>query len=195
MLELLSQHKRPRHSVSLPVLCACKLRSLNKLCPPYWVVAAHHARFTPPWQVVKQCVATEGVEPDYVRAEILPEFFRSFWVRRMALDRRNYRQLVETTVELANKARAPCLPAENSLFWLYDTENGLPCSVCAAFACGEGVPCCLEACGTRPELPLGKVLEGETRNKVHHSHCLMWLLRGGCCRWGARTSWGASWRT
>ena len=60
-----------------------------------------------PDQVVKQCVATEGVEPDYVRAEILPEFFRSFWVRRMALDRRNYRQLVETTVELANKARAP----------------------------------------------------------------------------------------
>merc|ERR1711865_178311 len=26
-----------------------------------------------------------------------------FWVRRMALDRRNYRQLVDTTVELANK--------------------------------------------------------------------------------------------
>ncbi len=61
-------------------------------------------------QVVKQCVATEGVEPDYVRAEILPEFFRAFWVRRMALDRRNYRQLVETTVELANKARAPPCP-------------------------------------------------------------------------------------
>lgn len=54
-------------------------------------------------QVVQQCVATEGVEPNYVRAEILPEFFRSFWVRRMALDRRNYRALVETTVELANK--------------------------------------------------------------------------------------------
>lgn len=54
-------------------------------------------------QVVKQCVGTEGVEPDYIRAEILPDFFRNFWVRRMALDRRNYRQLVETTVELANK--------------------------------------------------------------------------------------------
>ncbi|BDA41401.1 Splicing factor 3B subunit 1 [Coccomyxa sp. Obi] len=54
-------------------------------------------------KVVQQCVATEGVEPNYVRAEILPEFFRSFWVRRMALDRRNYRALVETTVELANK--------------------------------------------------------------------------------------------
>jgi len=54
-------------------------------------------------KVVKQCVATEGVEPQYVRQEILPEFFKQFWVRRMALDRRNYKQLVETTVELANK--------------------------------------------------------------------------------------------
>ena len=60
-------------------------------------------------QVVKQCVDTEGVEPTYVRMEILPEFFRAFWVRRMALDRRNYRQLVETTVSLAQKARARAL--------------------------------------------------------------------------------------
>ena len=54
-------------------------------------------------KVVKQCVSTEGVEPDYIRSDILPEFFRNFWVRRMALDRRNYRQLVDTTVEIANK--------------------------------------------------------------------------------------------
>ena len=54
-------------------------------------------------KVVKQCVGTEGVERDFIRTDILPEFFRNFWVRRMALDRRNYRQLVETTVELANK--------------------------------------------------------------------------------------------
>ncbi len=54
-------------------------------------------------KVVKQCVATEGVEASYVRETILPEFFRNFWVRRMALDRRNYRQLVETTVELSVK--------------------------------------------------------------------------------------------
>eukprot|EP01114_Cavostelium_apophysatum_P006986 TRINITY_DN1862_c0_g1_i1.p1 TRINITY_DN1862_c0_g1~~TRINITY_DN1862_c0_g1_i1.p1 ORF type:complete len:1044 (+),score=303.15 TRINITY_DN1862_c0_g1_i1:160-3291(+) len=54
-------------------------------------------------KVVKQCVGTEGVEPQYVRQEILPEFFKHFWVRRMALDKRNYKQLVETTVELANK--------------------------------------------------------------------------------------------
>ncbi|KAL3929888.1 MAG: hypothetical protein SGPRY_001767 [Prymnesium sp.] len=54
-------------------------------------------------KVVKQCVATEGVAAEYVRQEILPEFFRNFWVRRMALDRRNYKQLVETTEELAKK--------------------------------------------------------------------------------------------
>jgi splicing factor 3B subunit 1 len=54
-------------------------------------------------KVVKQFLDTEGVEASYVRQEILPEFFRNFWVRRMALDRRNYRQLVDTTVEVANK--------------------------------------------------------------------------------------------
>ena len=63
-------------------------------------------------QVVKQCVETEGVEPTYVRTEILPEFFRAFWVRRMALDRRNYRQLVETTVALAQKVRVLLLAAQ-----------------------------------------------------------------------------------
>ncbi|KAJ3027328.1 UNVERIFIED_CONTAM: Splicing factor 3B subunit 1 [Siphonaria sp. JEL0065] len=54
-------------------------------------------------KVVKQCAGTDGVEAGYIKAEILPEFFRHFWVRRMALDRRNYKQLVETTVELAQK--------------------------------------------------------------------------------------------
>lgn len=54
-------------------------------------------------KVIQQCVATAGVEPDYIRNEILPEFFKNFWIRRMALDRRNYNQVVETTEELANK--------------------------------------------------------------------------------------------
>ena len=53
-------------------------------------------------KVVQQCVSTDGVEAAYVR-EILPDFFRHFWARRMALDRRNYRSVVQTTVELANK--------------------------------------------------------------------------------------------
>uniref|UniRef100_A0A7S0WT61 TOG domain-containing protein n=1 Tax=Chlamydomonas leiostraca TaxID=1034604 RepID=A0A7S0WT61_9CHLO len=54
-------------------------------------------------KVVKQCVDTEGVESEYIKTEILPEFFKAFWNRRMALDRRNYRALVETTVSLADK--------------------------------------------------------------------------------------------
>ena len=54
-------------------------------------------------KVVKQCCATDGVEPDYIRTDILPHFFKHFWHYRMAIDRRNYRQLVDTTVELANK--------------------------------------------------------------------------------------------
>jgi splicing factor 3B subunit 1 len=55
-------------------------------------------------KVVKQCAATEGVTPGYIKQDILPDFFKSFWIRRMALDRRNYKQVVETTVELAQKA-------------------------------------------------------------------------------------------
>lgn len=55
-------------------------------------------------KVVQQCAATEGVTPQYIKQDILPDFFKSFWVRRMALDRRNYRQVVDTTVELAQKA-------------------------------------------------------------------------------------------
>ncbi|KAK1389774.1 hypothetical protein POM88_017952 [Heracleum sosnowskyi] len=54
-------------------------------------------------KVVKQCVSTEGVEADYIRSAVLPKFFRIYWVRKTALDRRNCKQLVETTVEIASK--------------------------------------------------------------------------------------------
>ncbi|XP_044957259.1 splicing factor 3B subunit 1-like [Hordeum vulgare subsp. vulgare] len=71
-------------------------------------------------KVVKQCASTEGVQADYIRSQcvistqcldpdcirshtVLSAFFKYFWVRRMALDRRTYKQLVETTVEMANK--------------------------------------------------------------------------------------------
>ena len=54
-------------------------------------------------KVVQQCISTDGVDASYIRESILPEFFKQFWTRRMALDRRNYKQVVETTVELANK--------------------------------------------------------------------------------------------
>ena len=58
-------------------------------------------------KVVKQCCGTDGVDAAYIREEILPHFFQHFWNVRMSLDRRNYAQLVETTVELANKVGAP----------------------------------------------------------------------------------------
>ncbi|XP_043471076.1 splicing factor 3B subunit 1 isoform X1 [Leptopilina heterotoma] len=57
-------------------------------------------------KVVKQCCGTDGVEAQYIKDEILPHFFKNFWNHRMALDRRNYRQLVDTTVEIANKVGA-----------------------------------------------------------------------------------------
>lgn len=81
-------------------------------------------------KVVKQCVGTDGVEPDYIRHEILPEFFRNFWVRRMALDRRNYRQLVETTVELANKvSQAPRSTCAFHCYLLLIHGVNVPCGV------------------------------------------------------------------
>ena len=54
-------------------------------------------------RVIRQCAATDGIDGEYIRKDILPDYFKYFWVRRMALDRRNYRALVETTVELSSK--------------------------------------------------------------------------------------------
>eukprot|EP00096_Caligus_rogercresseyi_P012277 TRINITY_DN5092_c0_g1_i1.p1 TRINITY_DN5092_c0_g1~~TRINITY_DN5092_c0_g1_i1.p1 ORF type:complete len:1207 (-),score=396.44 TRINITY_DN5092_c0_g1_i1:120-3740(-) len=57
-------------------------------------------------KVVKQCCSTDGVDATYIKSEILPHFFKHFWNHRMAIDRRNYRQLVDTTVEIANRVGA-----------------------------------------------------------------------------------------
>jgi len=54
-------------------------------------------------KVISQCAGTEGVTAAYLKENVLPEFFKAFWVRRMALDKRNYRQVVETTVDLGQK--------------------------------------------------------------------------------------------
>ena len=43
------------------------------------------------------------MEAEYVRTEVMPDFFKHHWVRRMALDRRNYKALVDTTLTLALK--------------------------------------------------------------------------------------------
>ncbi|KAI6101301.1 hypothetical protein F5141DRAFT_1138280 [Pisolithus sp. B1] len=55
-------------------------------------------------KVVKQCAATKDVTAQSIKQDILPDFFKSFWVRRMALVRRNYHQVIETTAEPALKA-------------------------------------------------------------------------------------------
>lgn len=54
-------------------------------------------------KVIKQCSERPGVSASFVRSEVLPDFFKYFWVRRMALDRRTSRQLRETTIELAGR--------------------------------------------------------------------------------------------
>ncbi len=54
-------------------------------------------------KVVSQCAGTDGVTAGYLKEHVLSEFFKSFWVRRMALDKRNYRQVVETTVDIGQK--------------------------------------------------------------------------------------------
>ncbi|KAK3330805.1 armadillo-type protein [Apodospora peruviana] len=54
-------------------------------------------------KVVSQCAATDGVTAGYLKEKVLDEFFANFWVRRMALDKRNYRQVVETTVDIGQK--------------------------------------------------------------------------------------------
>ncbi|CEL09420.1 Putative U2 snRNP component prp10 [Aspergillus calidoustus] len=57
-------------------------------------------------KVVSQCASTDGVTASYLKEHVLTDFFKSFWVRRMALDRRNYRQVVDTTVDLGQKVGA-----------------------------------------------------------------------------------------
>ena len=54
-------------------------------------------------KVISQCASTDGVTAAYLKENVLQDFFKSFWVRRMALDKRNYRQVVETTVDLGQK--------------------------------------------------------------------------------------------
>lgn len=56
-------------------------------------------------KVVEQCCSAEGVQPKDI-TEILPQFFHHYWKPKAAIDRHNHRQLVATTVEMANKVGA-----------------------------------------------------------------------------------------
>ena len=57
-------------------------------------------------KAVKQCSSVSLISPSYLRDNILPRFFTSFWVRRNALDKKNNEAVVETTVALARKVGA-----------------------------------------------------------------------------------------
>ena len=74
----------------------------SRIIDNYWSIL-YNFSINEHFQVVKQCCSTDGVEPTYIRDEILGPFFRAFWNHRMAMDRRNYKQLVDTTVEIAQK--------------------------------------------------------------------------------------------
>uniref|UniRef100_A0A1I8FAU6 SF3b1 domain-containing protein n=1 Tax=Macrostomum lignano TaxID=282301 RepID=A0A1I8FAU6_9PLAT len=54
-------------------------------------------------KVVKQCCSTEGVEPAYIKKDFAVIFQALLDQKMASSDRRNYRQLVDTTVEIANK--------------------------------------------------------------------------------------------
>ncbi|QIW96412.1 hypothetical protein AMS68_001930 [Peltaster fructicola] len=57
-------------------------------------------------KVISQCCNTPGVTGAYLKENMANEFFKSFWVRRLAVDTRIRKQVVETTVDLANKIGA-----------------------------------------------------------------------------------------
>lgn len=54
-------------------------------------------------KVLKQIISCNGIEPSYIRKEILDDYFRCFWTRRMAAEKINYKQLIETTTEIGIK--------------------------------------------------------------------------------------------
>lgn len=57
-------------------------------------------------KVLSQAASTNGVTKGYLLDRVCDDFFKSFWVRRMALDKRNYRQVVDTTVDIGQKVGA-----------------------------------------------------------------------------------------
>lgn len=45
-------------------------------------------------KVLKQIIACDGVDANYIRKNLLNEYFDCFWIRRMAIEKRNYKQLI-----------------------------------------------------------------------------------------------------
>lgn len=54
-------------------------------------------------KIVQQFVATEGVSVSFIKNKIIRDFFAAFWIRRNAVDKKNSKQLMQTTVEIATR--------------------------------------------------------------------------------------------
>jgi splicing factor 3B subunit 1 len=143
-------------------------------------------------KVVQQCVSTDGVDATYIRQQILPEFFKHFWVRRMALDPRNAKPLVETTVELANKVCAAgccvCVGARGCVFARVRVFEYVCTCVCTCICvcvcariCACGVHACtrVHECGV-PPLSRDRVCTPLPRRTA--SHCPCAVRRWACLR-------------
>eukprot|EP00817_Percolomonadidae_sp_ATCC50343_P000177 CAMPEP_0117421862 /NCGR_PEP_ID=MMETSP0758-20121206/2829_1 /TAXON_ID=63605 /ORGANISM="Percolomonas cosmopolitus, Strain AE-1 (ATCC 50343)" /LENGTH=1026 /DNA_ID=CAMNT_0005204161 /DNA_START=11 /DNA_END=3088 /DNA_ORIENTATION=- len=73
-------------------------------------------------KVVSQCVSTDGIEGHFVRSVILDDFLKFFWQPRMAHDRRNYREVVNTTIAIAEKAGVVPIVEPICEFMKHDNE-------------------------------------------------------------------------
>ena len=71
--------------------------------------------------VLKQCLLVNGIDYSYVKEEISGDFFSSFWNRRMALDRKNYKGVIDVTVEIAKKIS--CSEVLNIIVYYLKDEN------------------------------------------------------------------------
>ena len=71
--------------------------------------------------VLKQCLLITGIDYTYVKEEISNDFFSSFWNRRMALDRKNYHEVINVTVEISKKIS--CAEVLNIIVYYLKDEN------------------------------------------------------------------------
>jgi splicing factor 3B subunit 1 len=54
-------------------------------------------------KVVKQLVSTNGIESKFIKQKIIEPYFKNFFTYKLSMDKRSYKQIIETTVEVGNK--------------------------------------------------------------------------------------------
>lgn len=57
--------------------------------------------------VIQKCANTEGITPKYLKEEVVPDFYKNFWARRISLDRQINKIVTYTTVVLSEKIGCP----------------------------------------------------------------------------------------